>query len=136
MAKSKWTTGNIPSQSGKTAIITGATSGLGKEAAKVLASKDAKVIMAVRNVEKGKVVAKEITQRYRNAQVDVQYLDLSKLQSVRDFAQSIDNTYGQIDILINNAGVMACRFAQTEDGFEIQMGVNHLGHFALTGLLS
>ncbi len=135
MSKSKWNNNNIPDQKGKVAIITGATSGLGKEATNVLASKDATVVMAVRNTQKGESVAREINKTYPNSKIDVRKLDLNSLSSVKSFADEIIASYTQLDILINNAGVMACPFSKTEDGLEIQMGVNHLGHFALTGYL-
>lgn len=135
MSKSKWNSSNIPDQKGKVVIITGATSGLGKEAATVLASKNATVVMAVRNTQKGESVAQEIKQTYPNADIEVRKLDLNNLASVKSFAEGISTAYSQLDILINNAGVMACPFSKTDDGLEIQMGVNHLGHFALTGHL-
>ena len=135
MSKSKWNSDNIPNQNGRVVIITGATSGLGKEATKVLASKGATVVMAVRNTNKGEVVAKEITNSFPDAKIDVREMDLNSLKSVKSFANGINESYDHLDILINNAGVMACPFSKTEDDFEIQMGVNHLGHFALTGLL-
>jgi NAD(P)-dependent dehydrogenase (short-subunit alcohol dehydrogenase family) len=135
MAKSKWNTNNIPNLEGKVAIITGATSGLGKEAAKVLSSKGAKVIMAVRNTKKGDTVVQEIKDVIPNASIDVRKLDLDSLKSVKEFSDGVSASYDRLDILINNAGVMACPFSKTTDGFEIQMGVNHLGHFALTGHL-
>jgi NAD(P)-dependent dehydrogenase (short-subunit alcohol dehydrogenase family) len=135
MSKSKWTINNIPDQKGRVVIITGATSGLGKEAAKVLASKNATVIMAVRNTEKGGSVANEIGKSFPNATIDVRGLDLNSLKSIRTFADGVLSAYNRLDILINNAGVMMCPFSKTEDGLEIQMGVNHFGHFALTGHL-
>ena len=135
MSKSKWNNSNIPDQKGKVVIITGATSGLGKEATKVFASKHATVVMAVRNTKKGERVAKEINDTFPNSNIVVRKLDLSSLSSVKSFADDIRASYSQLDILINNAGVMACPFSKTEDGLEIQMGVNHLGHFALTGHL-
>jgi len=134
-AGKKWNTNNIPDLSGRIAIITGATSGLGKEAARVLASKNATVIMAVRNVQKGEDVAAEFKNAMPNAQIKVGKLDLDNLASVKSFSEQILAGYNRLDILINNAGVMMCPFSKTEDGFEIQMGTNHLGHFALTGLL-
>ncbi len=135
MAKSKWNSNNIPNQKDTIVIITGATSGLGKEATKVLSGKNATVVMAVRNIEKGKNVAKEISQTFPNAIIDVRKLELNSLKSIQTFAEGVKSSYDHLDILINNAGVMACPFSKTEDGFEIQMGVNHLGHFALTGHL-
>ncbi|MBL6964237.1 MAG: SDR family NAD(P)-dependent oxidoreductase [Bacteroidetes bacterium] len=135
MSKSKWNHSNIPDQKDKVIIITGATSGLGEEAAKVLAGKNATVVMAVRNIQKGERVAQEISKFFHNSKIDVRQLDLNSLNSIKSFAEEIIVSYVQLDILINNAGVMACPFSNTEDGFEIQMGVNHLGHFALTGYL-
>jgi NAD(P)-dependent dehydrogenase (short-subunit alcohol dehydrogenase family) len=135
MAKSNWNTENIPDQKGRVVIVTGATSGLGKEAARVLAGKNASVIMAVRNVTKGEGVADGIRQEFPAADVTVRDLDLSSLSSVESFAEGINKDYDRLDILINNAGVMMCPYSKTQDGFEIQMGTNHLGHFALTGQL-
>ncbi|MFY0675298.1 MAG: SDR family NAD(P)-dependent oxidoreductase [Bacteroidia bacterium] len=135
MTKQKWNTTLIPDQTGKTIIITGATSGLGKEATKVLASKNARVIMAVRNIKKAETVSKEIREHYPNAQLEIKSLDLNSLDSIKSFANSILTTYSRLDVLINNAGIMMCPYAKTKDGLEIQMGTNHFGHFALTGLL-
>ena len=135
MKKSNWNSNTIPDQSGKTIIITGATSGLGKEATKILSQKNARVIMAVRNTEKGATVKKEILHEDPNASIDVKKLDLSSLSSIKQFAYTISKEYGTLDILINNAGVMMCPYSTTEDEFEIQMGTNHLGPFALTGQL-
>ncbi|UII26330.1 oxidoreductase [Fulvivirga maritima] len=128
----KWTHADIPDQTGKVIIITGATSGLGKEASKVLAEKGATVIMAVRNTEKGEKVIQEITKEHPKAKLEVKKLDLGSLKSIESFAKEFLQQYDQLNILINNAGVMMCPYAKTEDGFEIQMGTNHLGHFALT----
>ncbi|MFT6503548.1 MAG: NAD(P)-dependent dehydrogenase (short-subunit alcohol dehydrogenase family) [Crocinitomicaceae bacterium] len=135
MKKSNWNSTNIPDQTGKTIIITGATSGLGKEATKVLAQKNAHVIMAVRNTEKGDKVKREILQENAKGIISVKELDLSSLFSIKKFAETINKEFETIDVLINNAGVMMCPYSTTEDGLEIQMGTNHLGHFALTGLL-
>ncbi len=135
MSKGKWNHSNIPSQKGKVVLITGATSGLGKEAVKVLAAKGATIIAAVRNTEKAQKVVEEIKKTVPNANIDIQKLDLVSLDSIKTFAEAISSTYDRLDLLINNAGVMACPFSKTKDGFEIQMGVNHLGHFALTGRL-
>ena len=135
MVKPKWTTENIPDQKGRVIIVTGATSGLGKEAARVLAGKNASVIMAVRNVQKGTGVADEIRKEFPGSEVTVRDLDLTSLSSVERFAGGIIKDYSRLDILINNAGIMMCPYSKTEDGFEIQMGTNHLGHFALTGYL-
>lgn len=135
MAKLNWNTSNITDQNGKVVIITGATSGLGKEATKILAGKNATVVMAVRNTEKGALVADELRSAFPGAKIDVRSLDLGSLNSVKDFAEGVNASYDRLDILINNAGVMTCPFSKTEDDFEIQMGTNHFGHFALTGLL-
>lgn len=133
--KDKWTTQDIPDQKGKIIIITGATSGLGKEASRVLAKKGAKVIMAVRNIAKGESVAKELRIEFLGADLEIMKLDLTSLKSVAAFVDEFIRCYDRLDILINNAGVMMCPYSKTEDGFEIQMGTNHLGHFALTGHL-
>lgn len=135
MANSRWTANDIPNQQGRTIIITGASSGLGKEAVRVLAHKNARLIMAVRNTEKGEKVRQTILQENAQANIEVRALDLSSLTSVKAFAKSFLKEYDQLDVLINNAGVMMCPYSETEDGFEIQMGTNHFGHFALTGLL-
>jgi len=135
MSNNKWNTSNIPDQTGKVVLITGATSGLGKEAAKVFATKGATVIMPVRNTEKAKTVREEIVKTYPNAKIDIRSLDLSSLTSIKLFSDEISTSYNQLDILINNAGVMYCPFSKTEDGFEMQMGTNHLGPYALTAQL-
>jgi hypothetical protein len=121
-----WTAADLPSFTGRTVIVTGANSGLGAVTARELAAKGAKIVMAVRNTEKGEAAAQQIT-----GQVEVRRLDLQDLSSVRQFADGIDKA----DVLINNAGIMAAPYALTVDGFEGQIGTNHLGHFALTNLL-
>ena len=131
MVKSNWNTNDITNQNNRVVIVTGATSGLGKEATKILAAKNATVIMAVRNTEKGESVATEFKKVIPDAKIEVRKLDLGSLDSIKTLPEAFSN----IDILINNAGVMACPFSKTKDNFEIQMGTNHLGHFALTGLL-
>ncbi|MEV6136007.1 oxidoreductase [Nocardia sp. NPDC051990] len=123
---SHWDTSNIPDQSGRTIIVTGANSGLGAAAVRALAGAGAQLILACRNVAKGEKVAGEI-----GARAEVRELDLADLASVRAFADAVD----RVDVLINNAGVMALPEQRTVDGFEMQIGTNHLGHFALTGLL-
>ncbi|XP_060709154.1 retinol dehydrogenase 13 isoform X1 [Hemiscyllium ocellatum] len=120
---------------GKTVIITGANVGIGKETAKDLAKRGARVILACRDLEKAGQAAKEIRKESGNGNVVVQKLDLASLQSVRSFANKITETETRLDILINNAGIMRCPKWKTEDGFEMQFGVNHLGHFLLTNLL-
>lgn len=135
MSSQNWNAGKIPDQKGKTIIITGASSGLGKQATKVLAGKNATVIMAVRNVQKAETVVKEIREDFPDAHLEIRQLDLGSLKSVKVFGKEFSNDHTRLDILINNAGIMMCPFSKTEDGFEIQMGTNHFGHFALTGLL-
>lgn len=135
MTQTKWHIGNIQDQTDRIIVITGATSGIGKETAKVLADKNATVIIGARNAAKAELAIAEIKRGNPNAQVSYRPLDLTNLSSIRHFATSILEEFSRIDVLINNAGIMACPFATTEDGFEIQFGTNHLGHFALTGLL-
>jgi NAD(P)-dependent dehydrogenase (short-subunit alcohol dehydrogenase family) len=125
-----WTEQHIPDQHGRVAIVTGANTGLGFETARMLAGRGATVVLAVRDVEKGKQAAARIT-----GDVSVQALDLSSLDSVRSAAADLRATHPRIDLLINNAGVMYTPKQTTADGFELQFGTNHLGHFALTGLL-
>jgi NAD(P)-dependent dehydrogenase (short-subunit alcohol dehydrogenase family) len=124
---SKWTPSNLPSMTGRTVVITGSTSGIGRAAAAELARVGARVVMAVRNTSRGEQVAAEI-----GGDVEVRHLDLTDLSSVRAFASSWE---GEIDVLILNAGVMAVPEGRTKDGFETQIGTNFLGHFALAGLL-
>lgn len=135
MRKQHWDTTKIPDQKGKAIIVTGSTSGLGKEAVKTIAGKNAKVIMAVRNVDKGKEVVNDIKREFKHADIDVRKLDLANLSSIRAFANVMVENYDRLDILINNAGIMFPPYSKTVDGFENQFGTNHLGHFALTGLL-
>jgi NAD(P)-dependent dehydrogenase (short-subunit alcohol dehydrogenase family) len=135
MPTRKWTTADIPDQTGRTAVITGANTGLGYEAAAALAAKGATVVLAVRNLDKGNDAARRIEQDTVGAQVELQELDLTSLDSVRAAADDLKANYPAIDLLINNAGVMFTPKATTNDGFELQFGTNHLGHFALTGLL-
>lgn len=120
---------------GKTVVITGANTGIGKETAVDLAARGARVIIGCRNLEKGTEALKEIQDRSGNRNVFLEKLDLASLESVRTFADKILNSEPRVDILINNAGVMACPYQKTQDGFEMQFGVNHLGHFLLTLLL-
>jgi NAD(P)-dependent dehydrogenase (short-subunit alcohol dehydrogenase family) len=131
----KWTTTDIPDQTGRTAVITGANTGLGYETAAALAAKGAHVVLAVRNTDKGKAAADLIARRSPVASVDVQELDLTSLDSIRAAADQLRSKYDTIDLLINNAGVMMTPKGLTKDGFELQFGTNHLGHFAFTGLL-
>ncbi|MDT5220157.1 MAG: hypothetical protein QOF15_2262 [Mycobacterium sp.] len=131
----KWTSADIPDQTGRIAVITGANTGLGFETATALAARGAHVVMAVRNLEKGKQAAARITEATPGAEVELQELDLTSLESVRSAAAELRSAHDRIDLLINNAGVMYTPKSTTKDGFEMQFGTNHLGHFALTGLL-
>src|SRR6201991_1431495 len=130
-----WTTANIPDQTGRTAVVTGANTGLGYETAAALAAKGAHVVLAVRNLEKGNEAAARIGNTSPGASVAVQELDLTSLDSIRAAADQLRSAHDTIDLLINNAGVMFTPKSTTKDGFELQFGTNHLGHFALTGLL-
>ena len=121
-----WTAADLPSFAGRTVIITGANSGLGAVTARELARQGAKVVLAVRNTNKGEAAAQQMS-----GPVEVRQVDLQDLSSVRQFADGVD----RVDVLINNAGIMAAPHALTVDGFESQIGTNHLGHFALTNLL-
>ncbi|OBF31597.1 short-chain dehydrogenase [Mycobacterium sp. ACS1612] len=132
---SKWTTNDIPDQTGRVAVVTGANTGLGYETATALAAKGAHVVIAVRNLEKGKAAADLIARANPGASVAIQELDLSSLDSVRSAADQLRADHSSIDLLINNAGVMMPPKSTTKDGFELQFGTNHLGHFALTNLL-
>ena len=120
---------------GKTVIITGGNCGIGKQTAIDLAKRKARVILACRDKERGERAAREVREISCNQSVEYRQLDLSSLASVRQFATGIIDGHMSVDILINNAGVMRCPFWKTEDGFEMQFGVNHLGHFLLTNLL-
>ncbi|OJZ73950.1 short-chain dehydrogenase [Mycobacterium paraffinicum] len=131
----KWTARDIPDQAGRVAVITGANTGLGYETAAALADHGARVVLAVRNLDKGKDAAARIAAKIPGADVALQELDLTSLDSVRAAAGQLKADYDRIDLLINNAGVMFTPKATTKDGFELQFGTNHLGHFALTGLL-
>lgn len=131
----KWTTEHIPDLSGKVVIITGANSGLGFETAKVLSQKRAITVLACRNMQKAQVAQKLILAAVPGAQTDILPIDLGDLSSIRKFTSIFVNKYQQLDILINNAGLIAGQYQKTIDGFEKHFGTNHLGHFALTGLL-
>ncbi len=132
---SNWTADNIPDLSGKIAIVTGANSGIGYEMARALLRKGATVILACRNKNKGEAAMQQIRGQYPEAKAKLMQLDLSDLASVRRFAGEFNGHYDRLDLLINNAGIMMPPLGKTADGFEVQFGVNHLGHFALTGLL-
>lgn len=131
----KWTANDIPDQTGKVAIVTGANSGLGLESTKRLAEKGATVVMACRNMKKAERARGDILGEMPQAKLDLMQLDNASLDSVRAFAEAFKDKYDRLDILMNNAGVMAIPRQETDDGFEMQLGVNHLAHFALTGFL-
>ena len=130
-----WTTDAIPDLTGKIAIVTGANSGLGYETALALAQKGAQVIVASRDANKGQEAVSKIQSERPKGSVSFMQLDLANLASVRSFAEQFAKQHNQLDLLVNNAGVMAIPYRTTADGFEMQFGTNHLGHFALTGLL-
>jgi NAD(P)-dependent dehydrogenase (short-subunit alcohol dehydrogenase family) len=131
----KWTADRIPDQSGRLAIVTGANSGLGLVTARELARAGATVVMGCRDCDRGGAAMDAIEAALPDARLTVEELDLANLESVRAFAQRIKDRGDGLDLLINNAGVMASPRRYTADGFELQFGTNHLGHFALTGLL-
>src|SRR6266566_2390094 len=131
----KWTSDDVPGQRGRLAVVTGANTGLGFETARILAERGASVVLAVRDTGKGKAAAARIAGTAPGATVTVQPLDLASLESIRAAAGELRARHPRIDLLINNAGVMFPPRQITRDGFELQLGTNHLGHFALTGLL-
>jgi NAD(P)-dependent dehydrogenase (short-subunit alcohol dehydrogenase family) len=130
-----WSAADVPSQAGRTAVVTGGNTGIGFEAARVLAGRGAAVVLACRDAGKAKDAAARITASSPGATVSVVRLDLASLASVREAAGEIRASHERLDLLINNAGVMIPPYGTTADGFELQFGINHLGHFALTGLL-
>jgi NAD(P)-dependent dehydrogenase (short-subunit alcohol dehydrogenase family) len=130
-----WTVANAPDQTGRVAVVTGANTGLGYETAAALASRGARVVLAVRNLDKGKAAADLILRRTPGADVSLQELDLTSLASIEEAAGQLRADLDRIDLLINNAGVMMTPKGTTKDGFELQFGTNHLGHFAFTGRL-
>ncbi len=134
-AYEQWIRQHLPDLTGRRVIVTGANSGLGFEASKLLAARGAEVTLAVRNMAKGATAALSIRAAVPAARLDVRLLDLADLASAREFASAFCATHDRLDILLNNAGLMAIPRRETRDGFEMQFGVNHLGHFALTGLL-
>jgi len=131
----RWTSEDVPGQQGRLAVITGANTGLGFETARVLAARGASVVLAVRDTDKGKAAAARIAGTAPGADVMVQPLDLASLDSIRAAAGELRARHPRIDLLVNNAGVMLTPRQATRDGFELQFGTNHLGHFAFTGLL-
>lgn len=132
---SRWTPQEMPDQRGRVVLITGANSGLGYASALAFARKQARVIMACRSLEKAERARRHLLDLVPDAAVDVLQLDLGNLESVRVFAETVNARYDRLDILMNNAGIMIPPYGKTADGFETQFGINHLGHFALTGLL-
>ncbi len=130
-----WTASDIPDQTGRVAVVTGANGGLGLETARELARKGAHVVMAARNLEKAATAEQDIRRQIPNPSLEVRKLDLGSLDSVKTFATEVLNAHPRVDILVNNAGVMGTPRQETADGFELQFGTNHLGHFALTARL-
>ncbi|MEP7035522.1 MAG: oxidoreductase [Dermatophilaceae bacterium] len=132
---SAWTIDQIPDQSGRRVVVTGASSGLGEVTARELARKGAEVVLAVRDTSRGAASERRIRSKVPGALVEVRALDLASLASVRAFVSGLVAQSPQLDLLVNNAGIMMTPEGRTADGFELQLGTNHLGHFALTGLL-
>ncbi|RIX28622.1 oxidoreductase [Amnibacterium setariae] len=130
-----WTSNEIPDQRGRTAVITGANAGLGAVAARRLAARGASVVLAARRLDAGRAAAEAIRAELPSARIEVRELDLASLDSVRGFAEGVRRDLDQVDLLINNAGTMRGPFRRSADGHELQLAVNHLGHYALTGLL-
>ncbi|UCG55101.1 MAG: SDR family NAD(P)-dependent oxidoreductase [Dehalococcoidia bacterium] len=130
-----WTKNNMPDLTGKVIIITGANCGIGYEAAKEFARKGAQVILACRDMNKAHVALTRIKEEIPEALAEIMQLDLVRLASVRQFSDDFKAKYQQLDVLVNNAGIMWAPYGKTVDGFESQFGTNHLGHFALTGRL-
>jgi NAD(P)-dependent dehydrogenase (short-subunit alcohol dehydrogenase family) len=135
MSSSKWSVEDMPSLTGKIVIVTGGNSGLGFQAVKAYATKNAGVVMACRSVNKGNLAKAEILKSIPMAKIEVMELDLMSLNSVREFVSVFIAKYKRLDILLNNAGIMMVPYQLTKDGIESQQGTNHFGHFALTGLL-
>jgi NAD(P)-dependent dehydrogenase (short-subunit alcohol dehydrogenase family) len=135
MSKNNWTKASIPDLSGKIIIVTGGNSGIGFESVKAFTEKGAEVILASRSIEKGNEAKTEILKDTVKGKIEVMQLDLADLSSIKKFSSDFQKKYRKLDILLNNAGIMMSPYFQTKDGFEAQMGINHLGHFALTGQL-
>ncbi|MEM7802367.1 MAG: SDR family NAD(P)-dependent oxidoreductase, partial [Chloroflexota bacterium] len=131
----KWTPSNIPFQRDTLFVITGANAGLGLATARALSAKGGEIVMAVRNLDKGEKAADAIRAEQPNAKLHVMALDLSRLESIRAFANAFLASFDKLNVLINNAGIYESGIKRTAEGFALMMGVNHLGHFALTGLL-
>lgn len=135
MSKEKWTTSDMPDLKGKTIIVTGGNSGLGFESVKAFAQKGADVVLASRSAENGENAKSEILKENPAGTIEVELLDMADLDSIKKFSKRIHQKHSKIDVLLNNAGIMTTPYFKTKDGFEGQVGTNHLGHFALTGLL-
>ena len=133
--KATWTEADVPGQGGRTAVVTGANSGLGFEAARVLAERGAAVVLACRDLGKAKDAVDQISAAAPGSKLSTVRLNLGSLASIREAAEELRDGHDRLDLLINNAGLMMTPHGRTEDGFELQFGTNHLGHFALTGLL-
>jgi NAD(P)-dependent dehydrogenase (short-subunit alcohol dehydrogenase family) len=131
----RWTANDIPDQSGRVAVVTGANSGLGYVTALELARHGARVVLAARNEVRGREAIARVIAAVPDADIELRSLDMASLASIREFADEVHASYPALDLLVNNAGVMAIPRRETADGFEMQFGTNHLGHFALTGLL-
>jgi NAD(P)-dependent dehydrogenase (short-subunit alcohol dehydrogenase family) len=134
-ASGRWTAADVPDQSGRVAVVTGASGGIGLETARVLAGRGAMVILACRDLGKGNMAAERLRAEAPRASVRVVHLDLAAQASVREAAAEIRSAFPRLDLVINNAGVMTPPYQRTRDGFELTFATNHLGHFALTGLL-
>lgn len=135
MKRKGWSINDIPDQTGRVAVVTGANKGLGFAIAQELAHRGAHVVLAVRNCELGAAAVDQIRDRHPEASLETQYLDLASLESIRTAAANLEAQHEHIDVLINNAGMIAPERTTTADGFESQFGTNHLGHYAFTGLL-
>ena len=133
MMADHWTTNDIPDLAGKTALVTGANAGLGYEISKILADHGARVLLACRNADKAQAAATTIQEGNPKGSVEVRQVDLASMGSIDELAGKIIGEESSLDLLINNAGLMAVDEEKTQDGFEMQLGVNHLGHFVLTG---
>jgi NAD(P)-dependent dehydrogenase (short-subunit alcohol dehydrogenase family) len=130
-----WTTENIPDLTGKIIVVTGANSGLGFESAKEFARKGARTFLACRDMAKAQAASDQIQGEIPDVHTETMQLDLASLNSIRRFGDEFKTKVDRLDVLVNNAGIMMAPYGTTEDGFERQFGINHLGHFALTGLL-
>ena len=131
----KWTAADLPDLNGVVVVVTGANSGIGLEATRELARRGAHCVLACRNLDKAQAALDDVHGDVAEASLEVIELDVASLASVRLFAEEFSERHGRLDLLVNNAGIMMVPFGQTDDGFERQLGTNHLGHFALTGLL-